>query len=73
MADTHPDSLDYVMRGVAFNKSDGKWKPAITGLGYWFVIEWLNVHGKLNISIPNKDYYISKYSTRDTDEYLSVK
>ena len=73
MAITHPNLFDYVMRGGAFDKEDGLWKPTNDGLGYWFVIEWINIHGNMNIAIPNKEYYIKKYQTEETEKYLKKK
>lgn len=69
MAITHPKQLDYVMRGGAFD-DDGLWKPDNRGLGYWFVIEWINVHGGLKIEIPNREYYLTEYQTDETRKYL---
>lgn len=69
MAITHPKQLDYVMRGGAFD-DDGLWKPDNRGLGYWFVIEWINVHGGLKIEIPNREYYLTEYQTEETKKYL---
>lgn len=43
-----PQLYDYVMRGGEFN-SQGMWQPSNNGLGYKFVIDWLNEHGKLGI------------------------
>lgn len=65
-----PKLCDYCLRGGAFDKSDGMWKPGNGGLGMWFVIEWLNVHGNLDISIPNRDHYLSEYQTKETEKYL---
>lgn len=48
MKETHPKQYDYVMRGGTFD-SDGMWKPDGQGLGFKFVIDWLNEHGNLNI------------------------
>ena len=73
MAETHPKLLDYVMRGGAFDKSDRLWKPDGKGLGYWFVIEWINAHGGFNISIPNREYYLAEYHTEETKKYLERK
>jgi 3'-phosphoadenosine 5'-phosphosulfate sulfotransferase (PAPS reductase)/FAD synthetase len=64
-----PLLCDYVMRGGAFD-TDGMWKPTNDGMGYWFVLEWLNVHGHLKIGIPNRDKYLSKYQTEETRKYL---
>ncbi len=55
-----PKVCDYVMRGGEFGEN-GTWQPNKDGLGYWFVLEWLNVHGNLKIGIPNRDHYMGKY------------
>lgn len=70
MAETHSKLLDYVMRGGAFDKDDGLWKPDSKGLGYWFVLQWINVHGNFNIAIPNYEQYEKEYGTELTREYL---
>ncbi|WP_304841239.1 phosphoadenosine phosphosulfate reductase domain-containing protein [Phocaeicola sartorii] len=62
LAEQEPKLCDYVMRGGEFSES-GMWQPSKDGLGYWFVLEWLNVHGNLKIGIPNREYYIEKYGT----------
>jgi 3'-phosphoadenosine 5'-phosphosulfate sulfotransferase (PAPS reductase)/FAD synthetase len=64
-----PKLCDYVMRGGAFD-TDEMWKPTVDGMGYWFVLEWLNVHGNLQIGIPNREYYLEKYQTDKTKKYL---
>jgi 3'-phosphoadenosine 5'-phosphosulfate sulfotransferase (PAPS reductase)/FAD synthetase len=69
LAEQEPKLCDYVMRGGAFD-TDGMWKPTVDGMGYWFVLEWLNVHGNLQIGIPNKEYYLEKYQTDKTRKYL---
>lgn len=69
LSEQEPILCDYVMRGGAFDE-DGVWKPTNDGLGYWFVIEWLNVHGKLGIGIPNREKYIEKYGNEETRKYL---
>lgn len=51
-------------------KIEAMWQPSKDGLGYWFVLEWLNVHGGLKICIPNREYYIEKYRTNEIDKYL---
>lgn len=53
LKEVEPIKYEYVMRGGAFD-TDGYWKPAPDengkmGLGYKFVIDWLNEHGNLNI------------------------
>ncbi|WP_302578668.1 hypothetical protein [Anaerobutyricum hallii] len=45
---THPEQYDFVMRGGKFD-SEGMWVPANGGLGFKFVIDWLNENGNLNI------------------------
>lgn len=63
LSEQEPKLCDYVMRGGEFSDS-GMWQPNKDGLGYWFVLEWLNVHGNLKIDIPNRDYYMEKYYTK---------
>lgn len=48
MKETHSDRYDYVMYGGEFGE-DGMWVPSKEGLGFKFVVEWLNEHGNLNI------------------------
>lgn len=60
---------DYVMRGGEFNEN-GMWQPGKDGLGYWFVLEWLNVYGNLRIGMPNWAHYYKNYNTKETDKYL---
>lgn len=69
LAEQEPKLCDYVMRGGEFSES-GMWQPSKDGLGYWFVLEWLNVHGNLKIGIPNRDYYMDKYCTEENRKYL---
>lgn len=69
LSEQEPKLCDYVMRGGEFNES-GMWQPSKDGLGYWFVLKWLNVHGNLGIGIPNWSYYHEKYGTEETDKYL---
>lgn len=47
LKETEPMKYDYVMRGGKFD-DEGLWIPD-KGLGYKFVIDWLNEHGNLNI------------------------
>lgn len=70
MAETHSKLLDYVMRGGAFDKDDGLWKPDKRGLGFWFILMWINVHGNFHIAIPNYEQYEKEYGTELTREYL---
>ena len=71
LAKQEPKLSDYVMRGGEFNEN-GMWQPSKDGLGYWFVLEWLNVHGNLKIGIPNRKHYLSEYQTEETRKYLKA-
>lgn len=68
LSEKEPALCDYVMRGGTFD-TDGMWKPTNDGLGYWFVLEWLNLHG-IGIGMPNRNHYLCKYSTQQTSEFL---
>lgn len=72
LAEQEPALCDYVMRGGEFNEN-GMWQPSKDGLGYWFVIEWLNIHGNLRIGIQNREKYIAKYQTGETMKYLKFQ
>ena len=69
LAEQEPKLCDYVMRGGKFNEN-GMWQPGKDGLGYWFVLEWLNVYGNLGIGMPNWAHYYKNYNTKETDKYL---
>ncbi len=71
LAEQEPKLCDYVMRGGEFGEN-GMWKPTKNGLGYWFVIEWLNVHGNLKIGMPDRQHYLNEYQTEETRKYLEV-
>lgn len=47
LKELEPQKYDYVMRGGKFDE-EGMWIPH-QGLGYKFVIDWLNEHGNLGI------------------------
>lgn len=70
LSEQEPQLCDYVMRGGEFNES-GMWQPSKDGLGYWFILEWLNVHGNLRIGIPNREHYLSALQTEKTKELIS--
>lgn len=70
LAEQEPTLCDYVMRGGEFNEQ-GMWQPSKNGLGYWFIIEWLNVHGNLKIGMPDREKYLSEYQTEETRKYLN--
>lgn len=69
LSEQEPKLCDYVMRGGEFS-DNGMWQPSKDGLGYWFVLEWLNVHGNLKIGIPNRDCYMDKYCSDENRKYL---
>ncbi len=68
---SNPEIIDYMMRGGAFNEK-GIWKPDSRGLGFWFVIEWINLHGNLHIAMPHRDEYLGRYMTEDTQKHLAA-
>lgn len=49
---------------------ESTWQPSKDGLGYWFVLEWLNVHGNLKIGIPNREHYLSAFQSEATKQCL---
>ena len=63
-----PQLLDYMMRGGRFD--NGKWIPSNDGLGYWFVLKWMNVHGNMDMFIPYYEKYEEKYGNEVTRKYL---
>ena len=66
---SNPKILDFMLRGGDFAE-DGLFKPDNRGLGFWFVIKWINIHGGFDIYIPNEEYYMSKYNDKNTEQYL---
>jgi len=64
-----PKIADYVLRGGMFNER-GMWQPDQRGLGFWFVIEWLNVHGNLSIVFEGKKEYEEQYGNERTRSLL---
>lgn len=68
---SNPAIIDYMLRGGGFDK-DGLWKPDHRGLGFWFVIEWINTHGNLQIVMPHREKYLGQYMTAETEKYLIV-
>jgi len=61
---------DFILRGGSFDES-GLWKPDNRGLGFWFVLQYLNVHGNLDIFVPEYDRYEREYGTEETKLYLT--
>lgn len=68
---SNPEIIDYMMRGGAFDEK-GIWKPDNRGLGFWFVIEWINLHGKMHIVMPHRDEYLGQYMTENTQRHFAV-
>lgn len=66
---SNPEIIDYMMRGGGFDDK-GIWKPDSRGLGFWFVIEWINVYGKMQIVMPDRKEYLGRYMTKDTEKFL---
>jgi len=66
---SNPKLVDYLLRGGEFRESDGLWHPC-RGLGYWFIIEYVNKYGNFKLTYPNREYYIETYRTPETDRYL---
>lgn len=64
-----PKIADYVLRGGFFNET-GMWRPDNRGLGFWFVIQWLNVHGRLGIIFDGGDDYAERYGNEQTRKLL---
>ena len=69
LSKTHPKLFDFFMRGGEFDEK-GLWKPGNGGMGYWFILKWLNIHGGFNIHIPNCELYEEKYGNDETRKYL---
>ena len=63
-----PRLADYVLRGGEFDEN-GYWQPSKDGLGYWFIIEWLNIHG-LGIVYYTDIDYAGTYGNDRTREIL---
>lgn len=68
---SRPELLDFMLRGGAFDQ-DGLWKPDKRGLGFWFPMQWCNVHGGMNMYIPNYEHYEQEYGTEQTAKHLEV-
>lgn len=69
---SNPAVIDYMMRGGAFDEK-GLWKPDGRGLGFWFVIEWINKHGGLHIIMPHREKYLGEYMTEEAAKYLEAE
>lgn len=64
-----PNLREYVLRGGSFD-NNGLWKPNNEGLGYWFVMQYINIYGNLNLYIPDYAHYEKKYGNEMTKKYL---
>lgn len=63
-----PKLADYVLRGGEFG-DNGYWQPSNNGLGYWFIIDWLNLHG-LGITYYKDIDYAGIYGNERTRKIL---
>ena len=63
-----PKLADYVLRGGEFGDS-GYWQPSNNGLGYWFIIDWINLHG-LGIECYRDIDYAGIYGNERTRKIL---
>jgi 3'-phosphoadenosine 5'-phosphosulfate sulfotransferase (PAPS reductase)/FAD synthetase len=55
---SNPKMADWMLRGGHFN-DNGLWEP-YQGLGYCFVIEWINKAGGFKMWYPNRVHYLSQ-------------
>lgn len=62
---------DYVLRGGEFN-SDGMWILSKTGIGYWFILDWLALHDVV-IPYDNAEHYRETYGNERTRELLNIR
>lgn len=63
-----PKLADYVLRGGEFGDNE-YWQPSNSGLGYWFIIDWLNLHG-LEIAYYKDIDYAELYGNERTRKIL---
>lgn len=63
-----PKLADYVLRGGEFGE-DEMWRPDNKGMGYWFVLDWLALHG-INAIYENADSYREAYGNEITAKHL---
>ena len=67
---SNPNLRDYCMRGGSFAPEDGLWKPDNRGLGYWFVMAWINKYIRKPMYIPEFERYEKEYGNELTRYYL---
>lgn len=63
-----PKLADYVLRGGEFGEN-GMWQPSKEGMGYWFVLDWLELHG-IYVPYTNAEHYRNTYGNERTRELL---
>lgn len=63
-----PKLADYVLRGGEFGEN-GMWQPNSKGMGYWFVLDWLELHG-IYVPYTNSERYRNTYGNERTRELL---
>ena len=66
---SNPALRDFCFRGGAFDE-DGLFKPDNKGLGYWFVMKWINLAGNFNAYIPEYERYEKEYGNERTAKEL---
>lgn len=62
---------DWILRGGAFDETDGMWKPK-GGLGLAFPIMYINTYGGFSIYIPNEEEYYASLPDK-AKELLEIK
>ena len=72
MEKTHPRLCEYIMRGGEFDEN-GLWKPTKEGLGYWFIMKWMNAHGDMNLYIPHYEECERQYGNEKTADLLKER
>ena len=65
-----PALADYVLRGGEFGE-DRMWRPSKTGMGYWFVLDWLAAHG-IVVPYDNAEAYRSRCGNYMTERLLKT-
>lgn len=72
LQDQEPKLADYVLRGGEFNEK-GMWQPSAEGLGYWFVLAWLDAVGGIYIPFSGRDRYETAHGNEKTKKLLYAK
>lgn len=72
LQDQEPKLADYVLRGGEFNEK-GMWQPSAEGLGYWFVLAWLDAVGGIYIPFIGRDQYETAHGNEKTKKLLYAK